>query len=59
MALMPIIVEDLRVFRATEGSTEHCPLVFAVETAVWTVAGKKAGKWYRGVLEAADRFMVR
>ena len=36
-----------------------CPLVFGVETAVWTVAAKKAGKSYRGVLEAAERFMVR
>ena len=34
-------------------------MVFGVETAVWTVAAKKAGKWYRGVLEAAERFMVR
>ena len=25
---------------------------------MWTVAGKKAGKWYRGVLEAAERFMI-
>ena len=58
MALMPIIVEDLRVFRATEGSTEHCPLVFGVETEVWTVAANKAGKRYRGVLEAAKRCMV-
>ena len=38
------LVEDLREFRATEGSTEHCPLVFGVETAVWTVAAKKEGK---------------
>ena len=33
-------------------------MVFGVETAVWTLAAKKAGKWYRGVLEAAERFMV-
>ena len=52
------LVENLRVFRATERSTEHCPLVFGVETVVWTVAAKKVGKWYRGVLEAAERFMV-
>ena len=32
------LVEDLRVFRATEGSTKHCTLVFGVETAVWTIA---------------------
>ena len=48
-----------RVFRATEGSTEHSPLVFGVETALWQVAAKKEGKWYREVHEAAERFMVR
>ena len=48
------LVEDFRVFRATEGSTEHCPLVFGVETAVCTDATAKAGKWYRGVLDAAE-----
>ena len=34
-------------------------MVFGVETAVWTLAAKTAGKWYRGVLEAAERFMVK
>ena len=34
------------------------PLVFGVETAVRTAAAQKARKWYRGVLEAAERFMV-
>ena len=53
------LVEDLTVFRATEGSTERSPLVFGVDTAVWTVAAKKAGKWYRGVLEEAERFVVK
>ena len=38
---------------------EHSPLVFGVETALWPMAAKKAGKWYRVVLEAAERFMVR
>ena len=56
---MPTEVEDFRVFRATKGSTQHWPLVFGVETAIWTVAAKKAGKWYRGVLEAVGWFMVR
>ena len=46
------------MFRATEESTEHCPVVFRVETAVWT-ASKKAGRWYRGVLEEVELFMVR
>ena len=47
------IVEDLREFRATEGSTEHSPSVHVIEAALWSTAAKKAGKWYRGVLEAA------
>ena len=29
-----------------------------METAVWTVAANMTGKWYRGVLEAAERFMI-
>ena len=49
------IVKDLGELRATEGSTEHSSLVFGVETALWSTAAKKAGKWYRGVLEAAER----
>ena len=53
------IVEDLREFRPTEGSTENSPVMLGVETALWSTATKKAGKWYRGVLEVAERFMVR
>ena len=53
------IVKDLREYRATEGSTEQFPLVFGVETALWPTAAKRAGKWYRGLLQAAERFMVR
>ena len=26
---------------------------------MWTVEAKKAGKWYRGVLEAAERFIAK
>ena len=26
---------------------------------MWTAVAQKAGKWYRGVLEAAERFMVK
>ena len=48
------LVDDLRVFRATEGSTESVPLVFNVETVRWPTVAKKGGKWYRGVLEAAE-----
>ena len=55
------LVDDLRVFRATEGSTESVPLVFinSVETVLWPTAAKKGGKWYRGVIEAAECFMTR
>jgi len=42
------IVQELREFRATEGSTELAPLVFGFETVLWSTAAKKAGKWYRG-----------
>ena len=51
----PCKIDDLRVFGATEGSTEHSPLVFGVETTLWPMASKKGGKWYRDVLEAAER----
>ena len=30
-----------------------------VEAEVWTVAAKKAGKWYRGVLQAAAGFIAK
>ena len=29
------------------------------EAEVWTIAAKKARKWYRGVLEAAERYMAK
>ena len=47
------MVEDLREFRASEGSMGLAPLVVRVETALWSTAEKKAGKRHRGVLEAA------
>ena len=53
------LLDDLKAYDATEGSTEHSKLVFGVEDEVWTVAAKKAGKCYRGVLEAAERFMAK
>ena len=34
-------------------------MVFRAETALWPTLEKKAGKWYRGVLEAAEWFMVK
>ena len=51
------LIDDLKAFDATKGSTEHSKLVFGVEAEVRTVAAKKAGKRYRGVLESAERFM--
>ena len=47
------------MFKATEGLSEHSMLVFGVETAMWATTAKKAGEWQRGVLEAAERFMVK
>ena len=35
------------------------PRQFGVETVLWVHAAKKEGKCYRGILEAAERFMVR
>ena len=34
-------------------------MVFGVETVLRPTAGKKGGKWYRGVVEAAECFMTR
>ena len=53
------LVDDLRVFRTTEGSTESVSLVFGVETVLWPTVAKNCGKWYRGVVEAAECFMTR
>ena len=53
------LVDGLRVFRATEKSTKSVHLVFGVETVLWPTAAKKGGKWYRGVVEAAECFMTR
>ena len=52
------LVDDLRVSRATEGSTENSPVVFGVETVLWHTAAKKGGRWYRGVVESVECFMA-
>ena len=53
------LLDDLKAFDATcEGSTKHSKLCFGVEAEVRTVAAK-AGKWYRGVLEATECFMTK
>ena len=33
-------------------------MVFVVETVLWPTR-KITGKWYRGVIQAAERFMVK
>ena len=53
------LLDDLKAFDATKGSTELSKLVFGVKAEVWIVAAKKAGKWYRRVLEAAERSMAK
>ena len=53
------LVDDLRVFRATEASTQSVPLALRVETVLWPTAAKKGWKWYRGVVETAECFMTR
>ena len=50
--------DNLRVFRTTEVSTESVPSVFGVEAVLWPTAAKKGRKWYRGVVGAAECFMV-
>ena len=51
------LADDLRVFQATEGSTENSPLLFGPETVLWPRTAKKSGMWYRGVVEVG--FMTR
>ena len=50
---------DIRVFQATDGSTDSSPLLFGAEAVLWPRAAKKSEKWNRGVVDAADRFMKR
>ena len=54
------LLDDLKALDATKGTTVYSKrLAFGVEAEVWTIAAaNKAGKWYRGVLEAAERFMA-
>ena len=53
------LVDDIRVFEATEGSTNSSPLLFEVETVLWPRAAKNSGNWHRGIVDAADGFMTR
>ena len=50
------LVDDFRVSRATEGSTESVPLVLGVETVLWPTAAKNGGKWYRGSRRSGGMF---
>ena len=43
----------------TPRGPRNTQVIFGVEAEVWTVAAKKADQWYRGVLEAAERFMTK
>ena len=54
-----LLVDDLGVFRATEGSTEGFHLLYGVETVLRPTVANKGGKWYRGVVEAADCLVAR
>ena len=38
------LVDDIRVYEATEGSTDSSPLLLGVETVQWPRATKKSGK---------------
>ena len=53
------LVEEIAVFRAKEGSAETSRLSLEVETVLWPTAVKWAGKWYRGIVNAADGFPAR
>ena len=53
------LVDDIRVFEATKGSTDSSPSLFGVKTVLWPRAAKKSGNWHRGIADAADRFMTR
>ena len=53
------LVNDIRVFKATEGSTDSSLALFGVATVLWPRAAKKSGNWNRGIVDAADRFMTR
>ena len=53
------LVEEIKVFEATEGSTDSSHLLVGVRTVLWPRAAKKSGNWHRGIIDAADRFGTR
>ena len=52
------LADGIRVFRATEGSTDRPSLLFGVDTVSWPRAVKTRGKLYRAVVDAADPVMT-
>ena len=51
------LVDDLRVFRATEGPTESVPLVFGVETEqLWPTVPKRVGSGTSGSRRSGGMF---
>lgn len=53
------VVDGLKAFQATEGSTENFLLMFGVESVPWPTAANKVDKLYQNILDAAGRLMVR
>ena len=47
------LADDIRVFKATKGSTDSSPVLFGAETMLWPRAAKKSGNWHRGIVDAA------
>ena len=53
------LADDIRVVKATQGSTDSSPLLLGVETVLWPRAVKKSANCHQGVVDAVDRFMTR
>ena len=50
------LLDNLKAYDATKGSTEHSNLCFGVKVEVSTVTAKKTCKWYRVVYFLLVRF---
>ena len=53
------LADNIKAFKATEGSTDNFPLLLGVKRALWSKTAKKSGNWYRGVVDAAGCFMMK
>ena len=51
--------DNLAVFSIHRSLHERLPTAVLGLNVLWVHAAKKAGKWHRGVLEAAERVMAR